>query len=212
MGRKAGVTADQTRSELLKAAAVVFARKGYDGASIADITDEAGLSSGAIYAHYSSKAELIAAVLEAHGREQFERLLRITGTGDVADFVTTAGASFDRRPPGDVAMVLEVIAASNRDPEMARLVRKWLLTSEKEFADLVREGQRAGAIDASVSAVATARFAMMLSLGSVLTSALRMPQAAHGEWAALIARVVDSVRAPRSGRAAAMKAAKRRVP
>ena len=37
MGRRAGVTAEQTRDQLVRAAAKVFARSGYEGATIADI-------------------------------------------------------------------------------------------------------------------------------------------------------------------------------
>ena len=42
MGRKAGVSAAQTRSELVAAAARVFAHKGYDGATITDQTIAVG--------------------------------------------------------------------------------------------------------------------------------------------------------------------------
>lgn len=75
MGRKVGVTSEQTRAELLSAAAEIFAQKGYDGASISDITRESGLSSGAIYSHYGSKAGLFFAVVEERGRQEFTDLV-----------------------------------------------------------------------------------------------------------------------------------------
>ena len=119
MGRKAGVTAEQTRSELLAAAARVFSLKGYDGASIADITNEAGLTSGAVYADYRSKAELFVAMLQAHGQRQYLDLLGNQEIDDVADFLTIAGSSYDSRRPAEAALVLEAIVASRRDPEVA---------------------------------------------------------------------------------------------
>lgn len=70
MGRRAGVSAQETRAQLLDAAARVFAERGYDGAGIADIARTAGLSSGAIYAHFSSKAELFTTVLELAGERE----------------------------------------------------------------------------------------------------------------------------------------------
>src|SRR3954470_20511077 len=109
MGRKAGVTAEQTRSELLAAAARVFALKGYDGASIADICAEAGLSTGPVYAHYGSKAELFVAVLEAHGRQQYRRLLGDDSGADVADFLTAVGSTYDQRQPGQAALIVEAL-------------------------------------------------------------------------------------------------------
>ena len=79
MGRKAGVTAEETRSELLKAAARVFALKGYDGASISDIKAEANLSAGASYTHYAGKAELFVAVVREHGEAEFRNLVGDVG-------------------------------------------------------------------------------------------------------------------------------------
>src|SRR5690242_6292595 len=66
MGRIAGVTAEETKQRLLATAADVFARLGYERASIAQIASDAGLSTGAIYAHYAGKAELFVATLRAH--------------------------------------------------------------------------------------------------------------------------------------------------
>ena len=65
VGRIAGMTAEETRSRLIEAASRSFAERGYDGTRIAEIAREAGLSSGAIYAHYRSKAELLLAALQA---------------------------------------------------------------------------------------------------------------------------------------------------
>ena len=69
VGRIAGVTAAETRERLLQAAADVFARRGYDGTRVADIAAAAGVSHGALYAHFGSKAELMVAALRTHGRK-----------------------------------------------------------------------------------------------------------------------------------------------
>jgi AcrR family transcriptional regulator len=52
------VSAEETRRRLLETAADVFAQLGYEGTTIAKIMSESGLSSGAIYGYYASKAEL----------------------------------------------------------------------------------------------------------------------------------------------------------
>src|SRR5690349_6312680 len=111
MGRSAGVTADETRSQLLDAAAGVFARHGYEGASIAEICSEAGLSSGAIYGHYGSKATLFGAVLDARAASVLERLL---GGGelssvDVAELFAALGAGLDRRDRSETALLVEAL-------------------------------------------------------------------------------------------------------
>ena len=139
MGRRAGVTAEQTRSTLLSAAADIFAAKGYDGASISDICTAASLTSGALYTHYSSKAELFVAVLEAHGQRQFQDL--VSGAGDVASFLATAGAAYGRRQT-DSSLMIEAIVASKRHPEVAQLVASWLDADEDLLAASIREAQQ----------------------------------------------------------------------
>jgi AcrR family transcriptional regulator len=51
-----------TRDVLLDAAEEVFARRGFDGASLDEIADAAGYTRGAIYKHFGSKDELFLAV------------------------------------------------------------------------------------------------------------------------------------------------------
>ena len=54
----------QTRERLLDAAAKVFARRGFAGASLEEIAEEAGLTKGAVYSNFSSKDDLIAALID----------------------------------------------------------------------------------------------------------------------------------------------------
>lgn len=53
-----------TRRKLVEAAGQAFAEKGFNGASIEQISDDAGLSRGAFYAHFTDKSELFLAVLD----------------------------------------------------------------------------------------------------------------------------------------------------
>jgi AcrR family transcriptional regulator len=54
----------QTRADLIAAAARVFKRRGYEGASIAEIADAAGYSHGAVYSNFDSKEDLFLALYE----------------------------------------------------------------------------------------------------------------------------------------------------
>ena len=53
------VTANH-REQIIKVAARRFRERGFDGISVADIMNEAGLTHGGFYRHFSSKDELIA--------------------------------------------------------------------------------------------------------------------------------------------------------
>lgn len=54
-----------TRERLLQAAEIVFAEKGYDGARLSDIAQEAGCSVGAVYFRFKDKDALFFAIAES---------------------------------------------------------------------------------------------------------------------------------------------------
>lgn len=54
-----------TRARLVEAAADVFARAGFHGASVDDVAEAAGFSKGAVYSNFAGKDELFLAVLDA---------------------------------------------------------------------------------------------------------------------------------------------------
>lgn len=54
--------AERTRTELLRAAEIIFARDGFEASRIEDIAAEAGRSRGAFYANFASKTEVFLAL------------------------------------------------------------------------------------------------------------------------------------------------------
>ncbi|NLU84210.1 TetR/AcrR family transcriptional regulator [Rhodococcus sp. HNM0569] len=75
--------AARTRADLLEAATVVFAHKGYLNTTINDITDEAGRAAGSFYNHFDSKESLLLALAEEIGEDA--DVLITEATGDLAD-------------------------------------------------------------------------------------------------------------------------------
>lgn len=61
-GGRGRTRADGTRAKLLAAARTLFAERGYEGASLGDISAEAGFTKGAVYANFSSKEDVLLAV------------------------------------------------------------------------------------------------------------------------------------------------------
>lgn len=55
-----------TRIEILRAAAELFARRGFTRTSIADITSGLGLTKGALYFHFESKTALALEIAQAY--------------------------------------------------------------------------------------------------------------------------------------------------
>jgi AcrR family transcriptional regulator len=73
----------QTRERLLDAASAVFARVGYNAASVDAVAEAAGLTKGAVYSNYASKEELFLALLDR----------RVASVGGWMEDVTRAAES-----------------------------------------------------------------------------------------------------------------------
>jgi AcrR family transcriptional regulator len=65
-----------TKDKLMDAAEKLFARRGYHGTSVRDITGVAGVDLSLVNYHFGSKKELLAAVIERRGRVLNEERLR----------------------------------------------------------------------------------------------------------------------------------------
>jgi len=85
----------QTRAKVLAAARTLFSEQGYEGATIRDIAATAGMSTGAVFANFSDKADLFREIMTsdiealaiamreaaAHSRSVEEGLLRVFTAG-----------------------------------------------------------------------------------------------------------------------------------
>ena len=61
------------RQSLLDAAVAEFASKGYESATVAGIARRAGVTTGAVYAHFRSKLELLLEAVGLHTADTFVR-------------------------------------------------------------------------------------------------------------------------------------------
>jgi AcrR family transcriptional regulator len=68
------------RDELLELAATMFAERGLRATTVRDIADSAGILSGSLYHHFSSKEEMVDEVLRGFLDWLFERYEQIVAT------------------------------------------------------------------------------------------------------------------------------------
>jgi AcrR family transcriptional regulator/ferredoxin len=190
MGRISGVTAAETRERLLSAAAEVFARRGYDGTRVADIAAAAGVSNGAMYAHFTSKAELLVAALRRHGRRLLADAFAADPDQSVTDLLLLIGRWLPHRADGH--LLVEALVAARRDEGVARAMRDYVGERSGLVADLVRVAQGGDEIDPALSPGALAHFCLLLAMGSALIMP-DMHAVGDEEWAALLARVATAL-------------------
>ena len=81
--RRTKEEAEQTRRDILAAALSTFSRLGYDRTRLEDIGEAAGVTRGAIYHHFRSKAGLFLALVEeasARGNQAIETAIQEGGS------------------------------------------------------------------------------------------------------------------------------------
>ena len=105
---------DRTRARLLDAALDVFTERGYDAASLSEVTQRADLGTGTLYLHFRDKRSIYEAVVRREGLAVRERWLTARSArpalhGDVA---------------AEVRLLCEIILEgwSTTKPELMRLV------------------------------------------------------------------------------------------
>src|SRR5215471_16852202 len=134
-------TRDVTCEKLFEAAATVFEEQGIGGASIEAIAAAAGFSRGAFYTNFTSKDELIIAMLEDHVEQSIRRNLDLLAKHKNLDDFLDALKSMDRSrqdplgrsPLLHMEMILFVARAEKRRPELAKRLR----ARRKLIADIV---------------------------------------------------------------------------
>ncbi|MCU1468633.1 MAG: TetR family transcriptional regulator [Actinomycetia bacterium] len=70
-----------TRRHLLEAAAIVFARDGFHGATLDDVASYAGFTKGAVYSNFKSKDDLFLALLDDRAESQFAMVAEVLESG-----------------------------------------------------------------------------------------------------------------------------------
>jgi AcrR family transcriptional regulator len=168
----------------------------------------AGVSNGALYAHFGSKAELLVAALRTHGRQLLAELFATEPDRSIAELLLIIGRSLPERRDPCGNLVVEGLAAARRDQDVAGPMRD-CVGERADFADLIRVAQADGEIDADLSAVALAHFCLLLVIGSGLVTADLHP-VSQCDWSALLGRIAAGL-AP-AGRTAQRAAPRDRPP
>lgn len=193
------MTAEETRQKLLAAAAVAFESQGFEGTRVADIASEAGVSNGALYSHFGSKGELLAAALHEKGHEELSALFLEHPDHTALDLLVVLGRHLLGHGPEDGALVIEALVAARRNDDLAHLMGAHLRERDDWLTGLVADAQADGTFDDDLSPEVVSRFCLMLMLGSLLLPAAGLPPVDADQWASFIVRLGDALRPAATG-------------
>lgn len=195
MGRIAGMTSEEVRERLREAAAEVFVERGYEGAGTAEIARRAGLSVGAIYSNYGTKAELLGDAIAAHMPSRLADLFTAESTGTAIAVFSELARALPLRTGEQGAMLVESFAAARRDPAVAKMITSGIRHRTAELTETVERALP----DHPLRADAIAYFCMTVVLGSLVMNTLDLPRPGPEAWAAVIDHFIGSV-GPEPGR------------
>lgn len=133
------------RVQILDAALVCFAKRGFHQASMHDISAEAGISVGLIYRYFENKDAVISAMADRHKKEIHEVLKRAQQAPTLLEsleILFTAHCCEDA-PQVVSAFVVDLYAEASRNPRVADLVRDVLQTAMNGVTDLIARSPEA---------------------------------------------------------------------
>jgi AcrR family transcriptional regulator len=147
-GRPRDQDSAETRLRILRVAQELFARHGYETTSNRTIAKASGITSGAIYHYFASKAELYAAVYEVVFDKVFSEFEKVVADHHtlVAQYaaVLDAAAMLNREDPLVAAFVIGVAGDAERNPELKQLLRPLRRRNNAFFRRLVAEAAARG--------------------------------------------------------------------
>lgn len=146
------------RRHILAAAAMCFARNGFDATTVADICAAAEISSGSLFHYFPTKRAVFAAVFET---DEADTAMRLAAAADAADAWAALLAEVDNQvselvDPRAAGLAIEVIAQAGRDPEFAAMLVRRDRALRDGLAALVRRATEQGRIAGGVDAVTAA--------------------------------------------------------
>jgi AcrR family transcriptional regulator len=137
--RRRRLSGAQRQRSILYAAAEVFARRGYDGARIEEIADQANVSKALIYEHFKGKRDLYAHIRGKGTADSLQRTLEAVAAAENGESKTLleAGLNAFFEFLAEQPLVWRVIQQEVSDPEIAALTESDLQRSEHAIAALL---------------------------------------------------------------------------
>lgn len=197
--RRKGV--DETTEKLLDAAAEVFVENGYDGAVISDIARRAGVTTGAIYARWPHKSDVMAAAVE-HLLERIlpERRLEQFGIKQlpVIDIFSVWSA---RLLAGDDTpdVLVQAFASARNNEAVQQRLQCFLAEQAEQLSRLIERGKVEKPDHAGFSTVAMTLLVQSIGIGThlVLTAGREDRQIpSEEEWTTMMDYIIKALSSP----------------
>ena len=161
------------RRALLDAAVAEFASKGYEAATVAGIARRAGVTTGAVYAHFRGKLELLLEAVGLHTADTFVRRALGIAKRPAREMSHSIARGLVGAPVVQRDLLLiDAIVRARRDPRVARTYRRVIEAHVEGFEHTTRLGIEAGRVDPLLPPGELARLVVALAFGVMVLRAL----------------------------------------
>ena len=148
---------------VLELAAAVFRTKGYEAASIQDLTEAMGINRGSLYATYGDKEQLFVAVLDWYDANHEPALWATLAAPDaglpaIRAFLLDHAASLGRCDQPAGCLLVDTALGCAHIPSLAAAIRVRVGALEALIYQVLRRAQGAGELTPTADPLALARF------------------------------------------------------
>jgi len=150
------------RGEILAAAQACFARSGFHQTSMQEICSEARMSPGNLYRYFRSKEDIIAGIAERDRADAAQQFASVGHGGFFDGLAQLAQRHLVERSVEQVALCVEIMAESRRNPAVARIYQDMEADVRKRFIALLHGAAERGEIrrDLDFDGTVTVLFAL----------------------------------------------------
>ena len=155
----------------LDRAILYFREHGYNGVSIADLSQALKLSAGSIYKAFHSKHALFTAALDRYMALRGAKLAEITSSTESGReklhrlLVFYAESSHAAEGRYGCLVIVGAVELASTDEAIAQKVTTALKLNEQRLREIIQQGQQDGSIPKGVDAATTARLMLALVQG-----------------------------------------------
>lgn len=189
----------ETRARLIQAAASVFARRGFQAATVEEIAEEAGYSHGAVYSNFEGKEELFLVVFEQYMTQRVEEVtLASEIEGSFAERARAGADQWMQRFSQDrptFLLHLEFMIHAARNPHLSEQLGERMAALRLEIERRLLEREAETKTPLPLPAADIALLVRALGIG-LAVEALNQPGEIdthlYGDFVALIATLLEA--------------------
>jgi AcrR family transcriptional regulator len=193
-----------SRAALIEAAFEEFTAKGYEAATVGGIAERAGVTTGAVYAHFAGKLDLLLATVGLTPVDEILRSVREIASLPSSEASKRIIESMSARPDRGMLLLLDVIVVARRDPHVAHILRRGLESYLRATTRANDAAVALGLIDPALPTDDLARVLAMLTMGMVVFGALDEEPPSDLAFARLAELLLQSAGADDGDRPAAL--------